>query len=127
MIEVAGIVLSAWIGGLIVSLVGGWIACGIFMFFLRKWRGITKRTDVKTVPPALTGLVERVFFTFLVSVTPAGAGPTMIAWIALKMASNWNRDNNDVNGRFHRIAALLTGLLSMLFALFGGLIVASGT
>ena len=113
--------------GLLLSLVGGWIVCGTFMMVLRKISGITKRTDIKTVPPALTGLVERLFFSILVAVQLPGVAPAMIAWIALKMASNWNRDNEDPNGRFHRFAALLTGIISMLFALWGGLIIASGT
>ncbi len=48
----------------------------------------------------------------------------MIGWITLKMVTNWNRPSTDkdqkTTGAF---SALLAGLVSMLFAIIGGLIV----
>lgn len=77
------------------------------------------------VPPPLTGSIERVFFTVLVGSSVDGYPTAMMAWLALKLASNWN--HKDMEGkpgaRAFALTALLAGLVSLLFAFWGGVIV----
>jgi hypothetical protein len=77
------------------------------------------------VPPALTGIIERLFFTVLVAFDVAGVPAAMIAWIALKLATNWNQDywKGTSSARLYGFSALIAGLVSMLFAFLGGLVV----
>jgi hypothetical protein len=48
----------------------------------------------------------------------------MLTWLTLKMATNWNHPdwNNVPETRAYALSALLGGLVSMMFALGGGLI-----
>ena len=82
------------------------------------------------VPAGFTGFVERAgFFLFVVFDMP-GITVSMMVWLGIKMAANWNRpglvpsDDSDAGARRARgaIAAAVLGLLSMGFALVGGLI-----
>ena len=86
------------------------------------------------MPPAVTGVIERIFFTLLVGYEVGGAGVAMIAWLGAKMASNWNVRSSVVvrealsdpdaarRVRVWAFSSLVSGLISMLFALFGGLV-----
>jgi hypothetical protein len=77
------------------------------------------------VPARVTGGIERVFFTILVGSGVDGYPTAMMAWLALKLASNWN--HKDMEGkpgaRAFALTALLAGLVSLLFAFWGGSIV----
>jgi hypothetical protein len=79
-------------------------------------------------PRWLTGCVERLFFTFLIAFQVGGAGTAMVGWLAVKMAANWGRPPPEGQSREDHVGyaftALLAGVLSMLFALIGGLIAA---
>lgn len=57
-------------------------------------------------------------FTFL------GAATAMMGWLAIKLASNWNRKDmeSNPNSRAFSFSALLAGLLSLMFASLGGMI-----
>ena len=101
--------------------------CGVFLSTLRRLSHVNKASDRATVSPVLTGLMERFFFTILVAVKLPGVAGAMIAWIAVKMASNWNSDNEQEDRRFNRFAALLTGLLSMSVATIGGLYISTAS
>ncbi len=85
----------------------------------------------KGVPPWFTGLVERaIFFLFVAAYDVPGITVSMMVWLGIKMAANWNRpgltssDDSDAEARRARgaIAAAVLGLMSMGFALVGGLI-----
>jgi hypothetical protein len=70
--------------------------------------------------------VERLFFTVLVGLEVPGAPAAMIGWLALKLATDWNHPDwkEKAAAREFAASALLGGLVSMLFALIGGLICA---
>jgi hypothetical protein len=115
-----------WMIGLFVSVVIGQIVIWPSLEFLRYWRGIQKPKGVN-VPSSLTGILERLVFTFVIGIgqLPSDILTAMFAWLALKMAANWNRDQqpSDSNNRAAgAISALLAGLVSMLFAFIGGLL-----
>ncbi len=125
--------LLTWSVGLAVSvLVGGLVTWG-FLKILRRYTRIPKsKPDPATrgVPAWLTGAIERLFFSLVVAFDLPGTTIAMIAWIAAKMAANWNRPTLDqpsspeeaiqrARGSF---TALTAGLVSMAFAAIGGLI-----
>ena len=118
--------------GLLVALGVGHIGLEWVLPWLRGKMGLSAADLQKVRPryrvePWLTGLVERLFFAGLVAWEAGGAGLTMIAWLAAKMAANWERPNPEVEDRDAQIglafSALIAGLLSMFFALVGGLII----
>jgi hypothetical protein len=115
--------MTRWGVGLFVSLVVGWIVTMVFLSLLRRHIELPKDTSASQVPPSLTGLVERLFFTVAVAFDLSGTVPAMMGWLAVKMASNWNRPGDgglqDPRGA---VSALLAGLVSLGFALVGGLI-----
>lgn len=120
---------TLWGMGLAIALVFGQLFTWIFFKILRNWMGTPDKSPpalTKRVPPWLTGTIERLFFTTLVGANIDGFPTAMMAWLALKLASNWN--HSDVEGhpdaRAFAISALLAGIVSMLCALLGGLIIA---
>ncbi|WP_157468134.1 hypothetical protein [Desulfatibacillum aliphaticivorans] len=79
---------------------------------------------------ATVGHVERIFFTVATIISPASGPAVMVGWLALKMATNWHpysssstkcKEESQVL-RAKAMGAVSSGLLSMLFALFGGLL-----
>lgn len=126
-----GHVLISWVAGLVFSLgLGHWVAKS-FLDWLRYTKLKLRRQKpgrLKSVPPELTGFLERLFFTVLVGLNVQGAPIAMMAWLALKMATNWNRPIDNRSGRSQlrplpwAFSGLLGGLVSILFALLGGLI-----
>lgn len=130
------LLLGRWAIGLIVAIGLGALVPSQFLKYLRAYLGLgrkktTATPGVKVVPAWLTGVVERLFFTLLVAFNISATAVSMIGWITVKMVTNWNarklnpaaEDQQEaINWAF---SALLTGLVSMLFALLGGLI-ASG-
>ena len=111
--------------GLSVSLVGGGLAAHVCLRMLRLTA--EKDTKGKRVPPWVTGVVERLFFTCFAAFSFQAAPGAMITWIGLKMLTNWNRLSSpdaaeNQKQRALAFSALLGGLVSMLFALIGGLI-----
>ena len=111
--------------GLGVTLWVGHHAVGSFLAALRGKSFAKVTTSGGKVPAWLTGAVERFFFAMLVAFNLDGIAPTMMGWLGLKLASNWNHPDykHDISGAF---GALITGALSMLFALAGGLIIRRG-
>ena len=91
-------------------------------------------TKLMTIPSVFfrgcfMGLLERFFFTLAVAFNIPGVGVAMLAWIAAKMAANWNNRKPSVNIteddlKSDRLSALQGGITSMLFALPGGLVCA---
>ena len=124
----------AWAEGLLFAIGVGHFCVKYPLDYLREKMGVNKpsrRAPIPTfnkqpsVPPPLTGSVERLFFTVLVGSSVDGYPTAMMAWLALKLASNWN--HKDMEGkpgaRALALTALLAGIVSMLFAVWGGFIV----
>ena len=114
--------------GLIISLVIGHGAIQPLHSWLHDRIGIT-RSKGQGVPPWFTGLAERSVFFLLVASDMPGTTVSMMAWIGIKMAANWNRPGlspPDAEAEARRargaIAAAVLGLIGMGFALAGGLI-----
>lgn len=127
--------------GFAVSLLLGWLFTALFY----RWttnkitngdeeleREMEWDQNTKGVPREITGLLERFFFTIVVIINVPAAPFAMLVWLTLKMATNWNRDPLEGvltkqqarrRARFS-LRSLLSGLVSMSFALIGGLIAA---
>jgi hypothetical protein len=123
--------MKTWTIGLFFSLVVGSVVTWLFLKVLRCWLGASEpkprlSAGSKGVPPWLTGMVERCFFTLLVALDVSGVPTAMVGWLAVKLATNWNHPDwkDKLDTRTYAFSALLGGLVSMLFALVGGLVCA---
>jgi hypothetical protein len=119
--------VKQWIAGLTFAVIVGAIVTALFLYSLRGVMGLgpkPKKPAYERVPPWITGVVERLVFATLVGLNVPGAATAMMGWLALKLATNWNRKDMDENPKARPFAftALLAGLVSMLFAAVGGLI-----
>ncbi len=116
--------------GYAISLIGGGYFAWLFLGFMRsKWMlGPKPETDADRIWPWLTGVVERSAFTTLIVIGLSDIGTMMMAWLGLKLATNWNHPDfrNDPRARSHAFAALLAGLISMAFAYAGGVYASYG-
>jgi hypothetical protein len=104
---------------------------GLLLRALRVWQGLHPKPNddpaTKPVPPWLMGVVERLVFSLIVWWAGLeGATITgMFAWLVLKMATNWTRPGDDnQRARVIRLSqgALLAGVVSLMFAVWGGLV-----
>ena len=115
-----------WIVGLLFAVIGGEIVVFLLLYSVRGMLGLGPKPNgnTKRVPPWLTGTVERFVFAVLVDFEVPGAATAMMGWLAIKLASNWNRkDMEEVSeARAFSFTALLAGLVSMMFAALGGMI-----
>jgi len=111
---------SHWaIGYLFIVVVFGDYAVGVFLKCLRAHQRLPKKgydKRSKPVPPSLMGIMERAAIATAAVFSPATAILAAGGWLALKMATNWNRvTSNDMKEATERIrgsqAALLAGLL----------------
>lgn len=143
-----------WLIGLSVSLIVGWLTSSTAIARIREFQ--TKNnsnetntprsrllfylgleecpkspTDIRMLPPAFVGFLERLFFTFIVAFEISGASVAMVGWITVKLANFWspwaranNADRGDESTDFVPFlpSALIGNLISMFFALVGGLI-----
>ncbi len=77
---------------------------------------------VQRVSPKLTGVLERTFFCIAVGADINGALTAMLAWLALKLAANWQAraDRGERLGINYTFSALLAGMLSLLIAMLVG-------
>lgn len=76
----------------------------------------------------LIGVLERGFFTIIVAFNVSGAAIAMISWIIVKMATNWHiiaRSGKPLE-RGVALSLLLGSMISMSFALIGGLVATVG-
>ena len=77
------------------------------------------------VSSKLVGSIERLFFTILVAFNVSGTATAMIVWISVKMATDWQRILKPDGGlgiRSLAFTALLGSMISLFFAVIGGLI-----
>lgn len=113
-----------------VALIGGGIGTPLALNVIRKQQGITEAPELpkgapRPVPGWLTGLIERLLFTWLVALSVSGTAVAMIAWLSIKLAAGWNRPEGEMSVAIWRgkaSSALLAGVVSMLFALAGGIL-----
>ena len=121
--------VKRWIVGLLFASVVGGIVVPLFLYSVRGMLrlGEKPKKDIKRVYPWLTGAVERLAFAVFVGLELPDATTAMMAWLALKLAANWNRSDLERTSaaRPFLFPALLAGLISMVFAALGGMI-ASG-
>ncbi len=120
-----------WTLGMAFSAIVGAFTTWAFVTLLRAYLSFAVNPlergsrEIKRIPPALTGVLERLFFTAIVGLNLSGAAIAMIGWITVKMFPTWQRggveDQDDTPIRW-AYASLLAGLVSMLFAMIGGLI-----
>jgi len=128
-----------WLFGFLVSVGFGAMAIQAGLSCLRQW--ITQKAKDENIPipeaylrelyiPGwLIGIIERVTFTFLVAFDVSGTAAAMFAWVALKMATDWNRltaDVESIGARSLGLSTLVGDIVSLLFALVGGLICRQG-
>ena len=108
--------------------VGGLVTSLFFRRLVRRLHLASSLPSGEAVPGWLIGTVERTFFTLAVAYDLSGAAVGMIAWITVKMVSNWNRpdrkapsDDPEITVQLS-MAALLASLVSLTFATIGGLL-----
>tara|TARA_R110002111_G_scaffold189680_4_gene254960 strand:- start:289 stop:717 length:429 start_codon:yes stop_codon:yes gene_type:complete len=117
-----------WLIGFLVALSGNAVI-GRFVDWMRNRITGGQWTDDKPpspISPRLVGIIECLFFTLAVAFDMNGVIVAMVGWITVKMAANWGSRNvpEGMSGdrEDFRLSALLGGLVSMGFALVGGLI-----
>jgi len=131
-----------WIGGLFVSLViGQWLTRISLEWIRGKIKERAKEIDkikdsnfddfygIGYFPPWVTGTIERLFFTILVAFNVSGTATAMMVWISVKMATNWLiviKDEKEQWKRQMAFSALLGTMISLFFALIGGLMFHEG-
>jgi hypothetical protein len=94
-----------------------------------KRSGLKERTLEIQVPPPLTGIFERYMAALLVvmGVGVASLGTVLLAWMAAKIAANWQRragrgnTKEDQRVRAYTLVALMSGTLSLGIGITAGL------
>lgn len=127
--------LVGWLIGLLgVSLILGslfsWLTwCGLRKFFdsivsRKGWDVPEEENERVPIQPVLTGILERLFFTILIAFNIPGVAGGLFTWIVVKMVSGWNRmtGGNETWRRVLSFNALINSLVSLFFAVLGGLI-----
>ena len=105
------------------SIAGGHLVVEQCWHFSKKYLIKDSTSDDEGIPPRVVGLVERVFFTFAAAIDPAITIPAMIGWIGVKLATGWQRvPEKEPSHAVGALRAAGLGLISMAFALAGGLI-----
>jgi hypothetical protein len=125
--------------GLFVSVGLGHLVAKYFRAWLYKSAGVAE-PDSKAVPNWLVGIVERTLFTLIVAAVALYAPARLLdvvvpafVWIGLKMATHWQPPMSGATEAekaagipsTRAMAAILTGLLSIVMAAVGGLITAA--
>jgi hypothetical protein len=126
--DVPSMMFWRWFVGLGFSIVIGHFAVDYGLRMLRRWlTGHETLAEHLTpeergVPASLVGVIERLFFTVVVAYDVSGSVTAMVAWCAVKMATNWDTKDAKMWLPFPG-TSLLGSFASMLFALAGGLII----
>jgi hypothetical protein len=129
-----------WICGFTVALILGHFGTVTALRLVRNYiirRVVERREEIDeiyveplAVPAWLTGFIERSFFCTLVAFDISATAAGMLTWILIKMATDWHRLlGQGVASQFPMygprslaFASLLAGIISLFFALIGGLI-----
>jgi hypothetical protein len=119
-----------WLIGLIAiflwTLWGGCVAVEFFIRFTSTVINLPEKPNpgLPRIPPGLTGVIERLVFLMLVATRLEDIGSAMMGWLAIKLASNWQRYNpeNEPSAPMRALLAALAGLISLAFAYLGGVL-----
>jgi hypothetical protein len=82
-------------------------------------------TQSLPLPATVLGVIERIFFGALVAFDISATAAAMVTWIFVKMATDWNRilvAGSKKGPRSLAFGSLLASMISLFFALIGGLI-----
>ena len=115
-----------WTVGLSVSLVCGGIVNQYWARRVRKLIG-DEDSQYRILIPLSLGVVEKLFFTIGVAFDLSGVMVGMVAWMGAKMAAHWGRESKEhqvKNIETVRFLVLGGTMISLLFAMIGGLICA---
>jgi hypothetical protein len=83
-----------------------------------------QQSKFQQLQPLLFGAFERTFFTVLIAFQIPAVGAGLMLWVTVKMLSGWNRLAEDsFEARVRSFNALMMNLISLLFAVLGGLII----
>jgi hypothetical protein len=145
--------MEKWFLGLGFSIIVGHFVTASFLVFLRRYtekrakkdKRIYKRKIIcaylglayypplhpseRQVSPIIVGILERTFFTIIIACNISGGAVAMIGWITLKMLTSrkYREERAKAEGAptalVFESAGLLGNLISMFFALIGGLII----
>jgi hypothetical protein len=74
----------------------------------------------------LSGTIERTVFALMTAYNISGTAIAMMIWLGLKAAAGWNERIKTPPGRLILLRSLFTGMVSLLFALMGGLFIHAG-
>lgn len=124
------VIIYRWYIGLSVSLAIGHLVAGFIRMKLYsacnlpEWYDLKQHSGPALVTGSTTGLIERTFFTIIVGLGYVDILGPMMAWLGLKLGANWIHPilHNKPLVTSYAFIGLLVGLISMLFAYFGGLI-----
>ena len=126
---------SPWVLGPVVALLLGHLWTTSFLKVIRNCiycyaqKHKEKIDDIYTqslpLPTTVLGVIERIFFGALVAFDISETAAEMVTWIFVKMATDWNRileAGSKKGPRSLAFGSLLASMISLLFALIGGLI-----
>ena len=115
-----------WPVGLLVSLVFGGIVTQYYARRVMKLIG-DEVPSYRLFIPLSIGVVENLFFTIGVAFNLSGVMIGMVAWMGAKMAAHWGKESQEhqvSNIVTVRFLVLVGTMISLLFAMIGGLICA---
>jgi hypothetical protein len=115
--------------GLAVTLVAGHYGTKWFHDYLNRSAGLESVPPIKRVPPGITGTFERLLTFILVASHFPNPQNVVLAWLAAKLAANWQR-NEPANStddlrreyRTRSLIAVMAGIVSVAFGYLGGVI-----
>lgn len=119
-----------WLVALLFAWVGGYAVVGASKRAMDGWLRLPPKEplpgNVRRLPPALTGVIERTFFTVALGMGGSGAVgeivAAMVGWIGIKLAANWNREGASRLDHARGFVAILAGAISMIVSLIAGAI-----
>lgn len=130
--------MKAVLLGLFISLVIGAIVTSLFLRITRWWVDKKAKQDNQEatelikkklyISGFILGLIERPLITVLIAYNISGVAGGIFTYIALKMAIDWipllqkEKDNMNFGSRSYVFCSLVGNLLSILFAVLGGLV-----
>lgn len=107
--------------GLLLALGAGHFVVGAFLNYLETAAKLAARSTEGRVPPAITGAFERALAFLL---TAFSGEELILAWIAAKLAANWQRAAPDPKSereyRTRALIGLMCGVVSVGFGFVGG-------
>jgi undecaprenyl pyrophosphate phosphatase UppP len=121
-----------FVAGLVIALGLGHFAVKWFLDSVRAESDVPADRPGAGVPNWIIGLFERTFAFLIILAAVEGAYAVLGAWIAAKLALNWQRhpykDDPEEERlvRVYGISALMAGILSLGFGVVGGVISRSG-